>query len=145
MVSRECDAPAELHVFTPQLVTQVIGGGERANRLECVALLIAVISTESCLQLTRCPSILGTTRLQDNLRKASAMPSTRRNFLTGVATIGVITTRSSRAFGFKNANDRPRIAVVGCGSRWDQRATLANGPYGVGKEFPKFGDIVAVC
>ncbi|MEM6469737.1 MAG: Gfo/Idh/MocA family oxidoreductase, partial [Planctomycetota bacterium] len=46
---------------------------------------------------------------------------------------------------FKNANDRPRIAVVGCGSRWDQRATLANGPYGVGKEFPKFGDIVAVC
>jgi predicted dehydrogenase len=50
-----------------------------------------------------------------------------------------------RAPGFESANERPRIGVIGCGSRWDQRATIANGPYGLGKEFPKFGDITHVC
>jgi predicted dehydrogenase len=57
----------------------------------------------------------------------------------------MIAGRSGRALGFQSPNDRPRIAVVGCGSRWDQRATIANGPHGLGKEFPQFGDIVAVC
>ncbi len=78
------------------------------------------------------------------------MPSSilsRRSLLKsstfGVA--GIWTGLSQRAFGFRNPNDRPRIGVVGCGSRWDQRATIANGPHGLGKEFPKFGDIVAVC
>lgn len=72
----------------------------------------------------------------------------RRHFLgssAALATVACVTQRSQRAFGFQNANDRPRMAVVGCGSRWDQRATIANGPYGLGKEFPKFADIVAVC
>ena len=69
----------------------------------------------------------------------------RRQFIKASVAAGIVTTRSRRAFGFQNANDRPRIGVVGCGSRWDQQATLANGKYGVGKEFPKFGDIVAVC
>ncbi len=50
-----------------------------------------------------------------------------------------------RALGFKSANARPRIGVVGCGVRWDKRVHEADGRYGVGKEFPKFGDIVAVC
>lgn len=72
----------------------------------------------------------------------------RREFLKSsslmVAT-AFVTTRSQRAQGFQNANDRPRIGVVGCGSRWDQRATIAKGQYGLGKEFPKFGDITAVC
>jgi len=72
----------------------------------------------------------------------------RRNFLRdsslAMAT-AFVTTKSQRAAGFVNANDRPRIAVVGCGSRWDQRATIANGPHGLGKQFPKYGDIVAVC
>ncbi len=71
----------------------------------------------------------------------------RRRFLkTSTALSGAILTGvAGRATGFQSANDRPRIGVVGCGSRWDQRATIANGPHGLGKEFPKFGDIVAVC
>ena len=72
----------------------------------------------------------------------------RRSFLqasTAVAGAAIVTNRSQRAFGFKNANDRPRIGVIGCGSRWDQKATIAQGPHGLGKEFPKFADIVAVC
>ena len=51
----------------------------------------------------------------------------------------------SRAIGFESANARPRIAVVGCGVRWDKRVFVPDGRYGVGKEFPKFGDIVSVC
>lgn len=35
--------------------------------------------------------------------------------------------------------------MVGTGSRWDHRATGLQGTYGSGKEFPKYGDIVAVC
>ncbi len=58
---------------------------------------------------------------------------------------GVWTAFPQRAHGFRNPNDRPRVGVVGCGSRWDQRATIANGPHGLGKEFPKYADIVAVC
>lgn len=71
----------------------------------------------------------------------------RRRFLQSCTLAGAafVTGRSQRAAGFQNANDRPRMAVVGCGSRWDQRATIAQGPYGLGKEFPKFADIVAVC
>lgn len=71
----------------------------------------------------------------------------RRTLLkaSAVGGFGIVTGLESRAFGFRSANDRPRVAVVGTGSRWDQRATIANGPYGLGKEFPKFSDIVAVC
>lgn len=70
----------------------------------------------------------------------------RRNFLAGsAASLGIVTLGSTRASGFVSANERPRVGVVGTGSRWDQRATIANGPYGLGKEFPKFSDIVAVC
>lgn len=50
-----------------------------------------------------------------------------------------------RAFGYENANDRPRIAAVGTGSRWDHRATGLTGTYGSGKEFPKYGDLIVVC
>lgn len=71
----------------------------------------------------------------------------RRSFVktSAFAGFGIVTGISQRAAGFRAANDRPRVAVVGCGSRWDQRATMANGRYGLGKEFPKFADIVAVC
>lgn len=71
----------------------------------------------------------------------------RRTILkaSALAGCGIVTGIENRAFGFRSANDRPRVAVVGTGSRWDQRATIANGPYGLGKEFPKFSDIVAVC
>ena len=72
----------------------------------------------------------------------------RRRFLkssSAMASAAIVSGRDQRAAGFQNANDRPRVGVVGCGSRWDQRATIANGPHGLGKEFPKFCDIVAVC
>ena len=72
----------------------------------------------------------------------------RRAFLkssAGLAAAALVTGRDRRAAGFQSANDRPRVAVVGCGSRWDQRATIANGPHGLGKQFPRFADIVAVC
>jgi len=49
------------------------------------------------------------------------------------------------AFGFCSANDRPRIAVIGCGIRWDKRVFDPQGNYGVGQDFPKFGDIISVC
>jgi predicted dehydrogenase len=73
--------------------------------------------------------------------------SPRRDFLksSAAATVGIVTGVSGRAAGFRAANDRPRVGVVGCGSRWDQKATIAGGPWGLGKEFPKFADIVAVC
>ena len=78
---------------------------------------------------------------------SSSSNQNRRNFLKAStwAGVGIVTGISQRALGFRAANDRPRVAVVGCGSRWDQRATIANGPYGLGKSFPKFADIVAVC
>jgi len=72
----------------------------------------------------------------------------RRNFLqTSSALFGAaaLTGTAGRAIGFESPNARPKIGVVGCGSRWDQRATIAGGRYGLGKEFPAFGDIVAVC
>jgi len=72
----------------------------------------------------------------------------RRDFVrrTSVsAGVAISTGLVGRAFGFQNANDRPRIAAVGTGSRWDHRATGLTGTYGSGKEFPKYGDLVAVC
>ncbi len=74
--------------------------------------------------------------------------STRRQFLQASSAMfgaALLTGATGRAPGFESANERPRIGVIGCGSRWDQRATIANGPYGLGKEFPKFGDITHVC
>ena len=50
-----------------------------------------------------------------------------------------------RACGFESANERPRIGVIGCGIRWDKRVFVPDGRYGVGKEFPKYGDVIAVC
>lgn len=71
----------------------------------------------------------------------------RRNFhrATLAATVGTLGAgRLSRAIGYRSPNERPRIAVVGCGSRWGWQ--LANGGrYGVGGHFAKFGDYVLVC
>lgn len=71
----------------------------------------------------------------------------RRRFLkTGaaLAAAGSGLRGMKRALGFESANDRPRIGVIGCGSRWGWQ--LANGgTYGVGPDFAKFADYVAVC
>jgi predicted dehydrogenase len=49
------------------------------------------------------------------------------------------------ALHFESPNARPRIGVIGCGIRWDKGVFVPGGRYGVGKEFPKFGDITRVC
>jgi len=73
---------------------------------------------------------------------------TRRNAVIGslgVAAASLCPGMVPRAAGFESANARPRIGVVGCGVRWDKGVFIPGGRYGVGKEFPKFGDIVSVC
>lgn len=50
-----------------------------------------------------------------------------------------------RADGFVAANDRPRVGAIGTGSRWCQKATGIDRPYGSAPDFSKFGDYVAVC
>jgi len=57
----------------------------------------------------------------------------------------VWTGREGRAFGFQNVSSRPRIAAIGTGSRWSQRATGIDAPHGSAQEMRKFGDYVAVC
>ena len=72
----------------------------------------------------------------------------RRDALKASIAAGVIGCgRGSvaRAEGFRRPNARPRMAVIGCGVRWDKRVFVEDGRYGVGKEFPKFADIVSVC
>lgn len=72
----------------------------------------------------------------------------RRRFLqhsSAWAGVAIWTGLAGRASGFESANARPRIAAVGTGSRWDHRATGLDGTYGSGKQFPKYGDVVAVC
>ncbi|MEX0689472.1 MAG: hypothetical protein WD072_12510 [Pirellulales bacterium] len=73
---------------------------------------------------------------------------TRRDLLAAVTGgFAVVVARGTvaRAAAFRAANARPRLAVVGCGARWDKRVMDPAGNYGVGKEFPKFADIAAVC
>jgi predicted dehydrogenase len=71
----------------------------------------------------------------------------RRNFVktTGSAIGGVwIANRTGRAEGFWQANDRPRVAAIGTGSRWCQKATGLQGSYGSAPDFKKYGDYVSV-
>lgn len=56
-----------------------------------------------------------------------------------------VLTHSGRVSGFVAANDRPRIGAVGTGSRWCQKATGIDGPYGSAPSVRKYGDYVAVC
>jgi len=74
------------------------------------------------------------------LNRRSAIKAT-----LGMAAVSLGSGTVDRALGFKSANSRPRIGVIGCGVRWDKRVFEADGLYGVGKEFPKYGDVVAVC
>ncbi|MCP4778499.1 MAG: hypothetical protein GY880_30145, partial [Planctomycetaceae bacterium] len=74
------------------------------------------------------------------LNRRSAIKAT-----LGMAAVSLGSGTVDRALGFKSANSRPRIGVIGCGVRWDKRVFETDGRYGVGKEFPKYGDVVAVC
>ncbi len=70
----------------------------------------------------------------------------RRGFTTSsLAMTALWLNRSGRAAEFVSANERPRVAAVGTGSRWCQKATGLQGPYGSAPDFKKFGDYVAVC
>jgi predicted dehydrogenase len=71
----------------------------------------------------------------------------RRVLQSALGSFGIVALRGTvvRASAFRSANERPRLAVVGCGARWDKRVMVDVGDYGVGKEFPKYGDIVTVC
>ncbi len=73
---------------------------------------------------------------------------TRRQAITSSlawAGAAVIASRTERANGYYAANERPRVAAVGTGSRWYQRATGLEGRYGSAPDFRKYGDYVAVC
>jgi len=74
----------------------------------------------------------------------------RRRFLRGatcaISAGAIWLPVGSRARGFESPNSRPRVAVIGTGSRWDQKAAgVENGRWGNGKFFPEFADIVSVC
>lgn len=79
------------------------------------------------------------------------MPSrrtTRRHALQSTlawAGAAVWTGTTARALGFQSAAERPRVAAVGTGSRWNQKATGLDGPHGSAKDFRRYGDYVAVC
>ena len=75
------------------------------------------------------------------------MNTKRRTMLSTIAASGfaIITGTSARAAGYRSANDRPRMAAVGTGSRWAQQATGVNGRYGSAQDMRKFGDYVMVC
>jgi predicted dehydrogenase len=71
---------------------------------------------------------------------------TRRNLLkSSVVWAGAIVAGRGRASGFTSANDRPRMAAIGTGSRWCQKATGIDGPHGSAPDMAKHGDYVAVC
>ncbi|MFZ5829464.1 MAG: Gfo/Idh/MocA family protein, partial [Planctomycetota bacterium] len=71
----------------------------------------------------------------------------RRRFMRhlGAATgAGLLAGIVPRALGFESPNARPRLGLVGCGSRWGWQLA-SGGTYGVGPDFTAFGDYVAVC
>jgi predicted dehydrogenase len=72
---------------------------------------------------------------------------TRREFLVAAGGLGLVARRGTvaRAAAWRSPNARPRLAVIGCGARWDKRVIDPAGTYGVGKEFPQYGDVVTVC
>jgi predicted dehydrogenase len=75
-----------------------------------------------------------------------ARRTTRRKALLGTLTAAaVILPRGVRATGFREANDRPVAAAIGTGSRWCQKATGIDGPWGSAPDFRRFADYVAVC
>lgn len=76
------------------------------------------------------------------------LPISRRHALqTSLVWAGaaVMSNRPESAAGFASANDRPRMGIVGTGSRWSQKATGVNGNYGSGKDMAKLGDYTMVC
>ena len=78
--------------------------------------------------------------MQNHFNRREALKSS-----LAFAGAAVFTANSDRAFGFTQPNDRPRIGAVGTGSRWYQRATGIDSPYGSAPDIRKYGDYVALC
>ena len=80
--------------------------------------------------------------------KAADLSMSRRTALRstlGFAGAAVLLNRVGRAAAFQSENERPTIGVVGTGSRWCQKATGIDRPYGSAPNFTKYGDYIAVC
>ena len=78
----------------------------------------------------------------------SANHPSRRHLLKSTLAFGtaaLLLHRDERASGFVSANDRPRVGAIGTGSRWSQKATGIDGPWGSAPDFRKLGDYVSVC
>jgi predicted dehydrogenase len=72
----------------------------------------------------------------------------RREFLgagSALAAGAVWSNLASRAPAFESPNDRPRLGVIGCGSRWGFQIASGRSRYGAGPSFVPYGDMVAVC
>lgn len=69
----------------------------------------------------------------------------RRDVLKSSFAIAGVSLTTGRALGFVSANDRPRVAAVGTGSRWYIKATGITGGHGTAPDFKKYCDYVAVC
>lgn len=79
----------------------------------------------------------------DAMQRISRRSAVQSTFaLAGAAAVGA---QADRAFGFTSANERPRIAAVGTGSRWCQRATGRDGPYGSAPDMRRLGDYTVIC
>lgn len=57
----------------------------------------------------------------------------------------ILTCPTGRADDFRSNNERPRIAAVGTGSRWCQKATGIDGPHGSAPQMRRYGDYTVVC
>ena len=70
----------------------------------------------------------------------------RRGFVKAAAGVaaGIWLGRRSRAADFVSPNERPRVAAIGTGSRWYQKATGVDGSYGAAPSVRQFGDYIAV-
>jgi predicted dehydrogenase len=79
------------------------------------------------------------------------MPDNKLNrrtlFTSSLAWAGasILAGGADRALGFASANNRPRVAAVGTGSRWYIRATGIDAGYGSAPSMKAFGDYVVVC
>lgn len=67
-----------------------------------------------------------------------------KNTLTTAGALA-LASQNQLASGFIQANDRPRVGAIGTGSRWCQKATGIDGPWGSAPDFRRYGDYVAVC
>ncbi len=67
------------------------------------------------------------------LDRRSALRSTLQ-----FAGASVLLNPMERAVAFQSANERPRLGVVGTGSRWCQKATGIDRPYGSAPDFAKY-------